>query len=46
MPVSKYQYAGTHLCQQKGTYDVQHQDMGVLELDIDPLVPNGKQQLI
>lgn len=45
MPLSGYRYAGTHLAQAQGQHDVQHQNMGMLELHINPLVPGGQDVL-
>lgn len=46
MVLSGYRYAGDHLAQALSNWDVQHQDMGILELNIDRLVPGGKEPLI
>jgi hypothetical protein len=46
MPVSAYRYAGNHLAQLNGLYDIQHNNAGMLELLIDHLVPGGKEKLI
>lgn len=45
MPISGYRYAGNHLVQAAGRFDVQHQNMGMLELHINPLVPGGQEVL-
>ena len=46
MALSGYRYAGDHLAQAQAAWDVQHQNMGVLELNIDRVVPGGKELLI
>lgn len=45
MPVSGYRYAGDFLAQAGQSFDVQHQNMGMLELHINPLVPGGQEVL-
>lgn len=46
MPVSAYRYAGAVLAQAQAVFDPQKQNMGMLELNIDRLVPGGKEILI
>lgn len=46
MPVSAYRFAGSILAQAQSVWDVQKNNMGVLELNIDQLVPGGKEILI
>jgi hypothetical protein len=46
MAVSAYRYAGQFLAQAGAAFDVQHQNMGMLELAIDKLVPGAKEPLI
>jgi len=46
MPISGYRYAGDHLAQAQGAWDVQHQNMGMLELNVDRLVPGAKGAFI
>lgn len=46
MPVSAYRFAGNVLAQAQSVWDVQKQNMGMLELNIDQLVPGGKEILI
>jgi|GEM_PF-1628350 len=46
MPVSAYRFAGAILAQAQSVWDVQKNNMGVLELNIDQLVPGGKEILI
>ena len=46
MALSGYRYAGDHLAQAQGAWDIQHQNMGMLELNIDRLVPGAKEALI
>jgi len=46
MPVSPYRYAGKHLAQAQSTWNPQKQNMGMLELQVDQLVPGGKEILI
>ena len=45
MPLSAYRYAGNFLVQAGGQADVQHQNMGALEVQINPLVPGGQDTL-
>lgn len=45
MPLSSYRYAGNFLVQAGGQADVQHQNMGALEIHINPLVPGGQDVL-
>lgn len=42
---SGYRYAGAVLAQAAGQWDVQKKNMGMLELNIDQLVPGGKEIL-
>lgn len=46
MAVSAYRFAGSILAQAQSVWDVQKDNMGVLELNIDQLVPGGKEILI
>jgi len=46
MPRSPYRYAGAILAQAQGQWNPQKQNMGMLELDINQLVPGGKEILI
>jgi hypothetical protein len=46
MPVSPYRYAGKFLAQAQGQWNPQKQNMGMLELEINDLVPGGKETLI
>ena len=46
MPVSPYRYAGNILAQAQGAWNPQKQNMGMLELEINQLVPGGKEILI
>lgn len=43
---SGYRFAGDHIAQAQSNWDVQHQHMGILELNIDQIVPGGKEPLI
>lgn len=43
---SGYRYAGAVLAQAASQWDVQKQNMGTLELNIDQLVPGGKEILL
>jgi len=45
MPVSAYRYAGAVLAQAQSVFDPQKDNMGMLELNIDGLVPGGKEIL-
>lgn len=45
MALSGYRYAGNFLARAQGKFDVQHQNMGMLELHIDSLVPGGQEVL-
>lgn len=45
MPVSAYRYAGAILAQAQGVFDPAKGNMGMLELNIDQLVPGGKEIL-
>lgn len=45
MPLSAYRYAGNFLVQAGGQADVQHQNMGALEIHVNPLVPGGQDVL-
>lgn len=46
MAVSAYRYAGAHLAQAASNWDVQKQNLGILELNIDQLVPGAREILI
>ena len=46
MPRSPYRYAGAILAQAQGQWNPQKQNMGMLELEINQLVPGGKEILI
>jgi len=46
MPVSPYRYAGNILAQAQGAWNPQKKNMGMLELEINNLVPGGKEILI
>jgi len=46
MPVSDYRYAGTVLAQAGGIWNIQKQNMGMLELNINQLIPGAKEALI
>ena len=46
MPVSEYRYAGAVLAQAGGIWNVQKQNMGMLELNINQLIPGAKEALI
>lgn len=43
MPVSAYRYAGAVLAQAQSIWDVAKDNLGILELNIDRLVPGGKE---
>lgn len=43
---SAYRFAGKFLAQAASPWDVQHQNCGMLELNIDKIVPGGKETLI
>jgi len=45
MPVSQYRYAGAILAQAQSVFDPQKDNMGMLELNIDQIVPGGKEIL-
>lgn len=45
MPVSAYRYAGAVLAQAQSVFDPQKDNMGMLELNIDQIVPGGKEIL-
>ena len=45
MPLSAYRYAGNFLVQAGGQADVQHQNMGALEIHVNPLVAGGQDVL-
>lgn len=45
MPLSSYRYAGNFLAAAGQQFDVQHQNMGMLEFHINPLVPGGQEVL-
>lgn len=46
MPVSLYRYAGNILAQAQSIWNVQKQNMGMLELNLDQLIPGAKEVLI
>lgn len=46
MPVSAYRYAGDALAQAAGIWNVQKQNMGMLEINLNKLVPGSKDILI
>jgi len=46
MARSPYRYAGKILAQAQGQWNPQKQNMGMLELDINGIVPGGKEVLI
>lgn len=46
MPATGYRYAGNFLAQAGGIFDVQKKNMGILELQIDRIVPGAKEPLI
>lgn len=46
MPAVGYRYAGNFIAQAGGIFDVQHKNMGMLELQMDKIVPGGKEPLI
>lgn len=46
MPVSQYRYAGNILAQAQSIWNLQKQNMGMLELNINQLIPGGKEVLI
>lgn len=45
MPLSGYRYGGNFLAQAGQRFDVQHQNMGMLEINLDSLVPGGQEVL-
>jgi len=45
MPVTPYRYAGAILSQAASIWDPQKDNMGMLELNIDRLIPGGKEIL-
>ena len=45
MPLSNYRYGGNFLAAAGQQFDVQHQNMGMLEINIDSLVPGGQEVL-
>jgi hypothetical protein len=46
MPVSQYRYSGTVLAQAGAIWDVQKKNMGMLELNLNQLIPGAKEVLI
>jgi len=46
MPVSQYRYSGAFAAQAGGIWNVQKQNMGMLELNLDQLIPGAKEVLI
>ena len=46
MPVTEYRYAGNVLAQAASIWNVQKQNMGMLELNLDQLIPGAKEVLI
>ena len=46
MPVSEYRYTGTVLAQAQSIWNIQKQNMGMLELNLDQLVPGAKEVLL
>lgn len=46
MAATAYRYAGQFLAQAGALFDVQHKNMGMLELQVDSLVPGAKETLI
>ncbi|HUV39014.1 MAG TPA: hypothetical protein VMY39_05340 [Planctomycetota bacterium] len=46
MPVTQYRYSGTVLAQAQSIWNVQKQNMGMLELNLDQLIPGAKEVLI
>lgn len=45
MPVTPYRYAGAILSQAQSIWDPQKDNMGMLELNIDRIIPGGKEIL-
>jgi hypothetical protein len=45
MPLSAYNYAGNFLAAAGQQFDVQHQNMGMLEVNLNSLVPGGQEVL-
>lgn len=46
MAQSSYRYAAGHLAQANSAFDVQKQNLGMLEINLDQLVPGGKEILV
>lgn len=46
MAVSPYRYAGNFLAQAQSIWSLQKQNMGMLELNINQLIPGGKEILL
>jgi len=46
MAVTQYRYAGNALAQAASIWNVQKQNMGMLELNLDQLIPGAKEVLI
>lgn len=46
MPVSQYRYTGAVLAQAGSIWNVQKQNLGMLELNLDQLIPGAKEVLI
>ncbi len=46
MPVSAYRYAGNILSQAQSIWNAQKQNMGMLELNLDQIIPGAKEVLI
>jgi hypothetical protein len=46
MVASGYRFAGAFLAAAQSAFDPQHQNMGMIELALDKLVPGGKEPLI
>lgn len=46
MPVSQYRYTGTVLAQAGAIWNTQKQNMGMLELNLNQLVPGAKEVLL
>lgn len=46
MPVTEYRYTGSILAQAQSIWNVQKQNMGMLELNLDQLIPGAKDVLI
>jgi hypothetical protein len=46
MAQSGYRYAAGHLAQAQSAFDVQKQNLGMLEINVDQLIPGGKEILV